>query len=209
MANLIGPLLGGVLTVTLGWRADSWAPVPLSGLSTAGIVHVLPAGIGHEGTAGPARLAQPGRRGRCAGRQRHLRRDDRLLLSGRAVPAAAAGYSALGASAVLVVVAILVAFGAPLAGRLVDRRGERLTASFGFLLAASVSPSWQSQRYHYIARRRSWPSSRSGWAWDSRSCPPPEQRLVAPVRRHGRISAVLSIGRAVGAGVGAGIAGIS
>lgn len=176
MANLIGPLLGGVLTVTLGWRADWWAPVPLSGLSTAGIVHVLPAGIGHEGTAVEhdslnrvvvvaalvASVTFAVMIGSFYLAEQYLQR--------------AAGYSALGASAVLVVVAILVAFGAPLAGRLVDRRGERLTASFGFLLAASVSPSWQSQRYHYIARRRSWPSSRSGWAWDSRSCPPPEQR---------------------------------
>ena len=30
MSNLLGPLLGGVLTVALGWRADWWALVPLT-----------------------------------------------------------------------------------------------------------------------------------------------------------------------------------
>ena len=43
------------------------------------------------------------------------------------------GYSALGASAVLVVVALLVGAAAPLAGGLVDARGERLPTVLGFL----------------------------------------------------------------------------
>ena len=30
MSNLLGPLLGGLLTVAFGWRADWWALVPLT-----------------------------------------------------------------------------------------------------------------------------------------------------------------------------------
>ena len=44
-----------------------------------------------------------------------------------------AGFSALGASGALVLVALLVGAAAPLAGVLVDRRGERLPAVLGFV----------------------------------------------------------------------------
>ena len=47
-----------------------------------------------------------------------------------------AGYSALGASSALVIVALLVGAAAPIAGRLVDEHGERLPAVLGFVLAA-------------------------------------------------------------------------
>src|SRR5205085_6014508 len=35
ISNLIGPLLGGLLTVWLGWRADWWALVPLALIAAA------------------------------------------------------------------------------------------------------------------------------------------------------------------------------
>ena len=43
-----------------------------------------------------------------------------------------AGFSALGASGALVLVALLVGAAAPIAGRLVDRHGEQLPALLGF-----------------------------------------------------------------------------
>ena len=48
----------------------------------------------------------------------------------------AAGYSALGASSALVIVALMVGAAAPISGRLVDEHGERLPAILGFALAA-------------------------------------------------------------------------
>ena len=44
-----------------------------------------------------------------------------------------AGFSALGASGALVLVALLVGVAAPLAGKLVDRYGEQLPAILGFV----------------------------------------------------------------------------
>ncbi len=48
-----------------------------------------------------------------------------------------AGYSALGAAAALTLIAVLVGVGAPLAGRLTDRHGERPTAMLGFAATAA------------------------------------------------------------------------
>src|SRR5438270_1926189 len=45
MSNLLGPLLGGLLTVAFGWRADWWALVPLALAAAIGIVRLVPAVI--------------------------------------------------------------------------------------------------------------------------------------------------------------------
>ena len=42
VSNLVGPLLGGLLTVWLGWRADWWALVPLALIAAAAIVRQVP-----------------------------------------------------------------------------------------------------------------------------------------------------------------------
>ncbi|HWD69703.1 MAG TPA: hypothetical protein VG293_05870 [Solirubrobacteraceae bacterium] len=36
VSNLLGPLLGGLLTMALGWRADWWGLVPFTLLAAAG-----------------------------------------------------------------------------------------------------------------------------------------------------------------------------
>ena len=43
MSNLLGPLLGGVLTVAFGWRADWWALVPLTIAAGVAIARLMPA----------------------------------------------------------------------------------------------------------------------------------------------------------------------
>src|SRR5690349_5907335 len=43
MSNLLGPLLGGALTVALGWRANWWALVPLTIAAGVAIARVMPA----------------------------------------------------------------------------------------------------------------------------------------------------------------------
>src|SRR6185437_11734953 len=42
MSNLLGPLLGGVLTVALGWRADWWALLPLTIAAALAIARHMP-----------------------------------------------------------------------------------------------------------------------------------------------------------------------
>ena len=43
VSNLLGPVMGGVLTVALGWRADWWALVPLALLAAVAVVRIVPA----------------------------------------------------------------------------------------------------------------------------------------------------------------------
>src|SRR6516165_9714954 len=54
VANLLGPLLGGLLTVAFGWRANWWALVPLALIAAWGIVRYVPAVVHGEeaGTGG-------------------------------------------------------------------------------------------------------------------------------------------------------------
>ena len=42
VSNLLGPVIGGVLTVAFGWRADWWALVPLALVSAWAILRLLP-----------------------------------------------------------------------------------------------------------------------------------------------------------------------
>src|SRR6202044_931252 len=42
MSNLIGPLLGGLLTVAFGWRADWWALIPLAAAAAIGVARLVP-----------------------------------------------------------------------------------------------------------------------------------------------------------------------
>jgi len=207
-ANLVGPLLGGLLTVAFGWRAAWWALVPLalvSGLAVArnvpSIVHeaaedgrpsvlnsivvaaALSAGLTFAVMIGTFYLAE-----------QYLQR--------------VVGYSALGASAVLVVVALLVGAAAPLAGRMVDRSGERLPALAGFFaagvgLAILAIPGVS---LHGIGTGLALVPV--GIGLGLLFVPTSRAALNAtPLAVHGRTSSLLSAARLVGAGVGAGIAG--
>lgn len=207
-ANLIGPLLGGLLTVLVGWRANWWALVPMSLAAFWGIAALLPASLHGEertkgasvlnevvvGAAGVATLTFAVMIGTFYLAEQYLQKT--------------AGYSALGASAVLVFVALLVGLAAPLAGRLADHSGERVPALLGFLGAAlglgllgipGVSlhspvtiavliPVGLGLGLLFV------PASRSALN-------------ATPSSLHGRTSAVLSVGRLLGAAVGAGVAG--
>ena len=209
ISNLIGPLLGGLLTVWLGWRADWWALVPLALVAAVAIARQVPAVL-HAGDAG---LRES--------------RVNRVVLAATLVAALtfavmigcfylasqylqqAAGFSALGASGALVIVALLVGVAAPLAGRLVDDYGERLPAVLGFALAAGglavlAIPGLPLDKLVTIV-----PLIPVGLGLGMLFVPTSRAALNAtPRASHGRTSAILSVGRLLGAGIGAGLGGL-
>ncbi len=210
MANLAGPLLGGALTVLLGWRADWWALVPLALLSAAAIWTLIPTGLAaHEGGGGrvprsPVIAAATICAALCF-----------AVMIGSFFIAEqylqdSAGYSPLGAAAALLVVALLVGLAAPLAGRLADARGERLPAVTGFLLAGAALAvlGIPGMPLHGLAPMPL--LIPVGLGLGLLFAPTSRAALnAAPGASHGRVSALLSGGRLIGAGVGAGLAGLA
>jgi MFS family permease len=208
-ANLLGPLLGGLVTVALGWRADWWALVPLTLVAAWALHSHLPRTLRTSADAATAPLL------------------NRPVLASTFVAGLtfavmigcfyiaeqylqrAAGYSALGASTVMMFVALLVGSAAPLAGRLADRHGERRPATGGFLAAGLgllvlgfpgvplrsalailvLIPIGLGLGMLFV------PVSRAGLN-------------SIPSGAHGRVSALLSIGRLLGAAAGAALAGL-
>jgi len=208
VSNLLGPVLGGILTVALGWRADWWALVPLALLAAAGIMRFVPGTVRGEDTSHPvlngtvvvassvAALTFAVMIGTFYLAEQYLQR--------------AAGYSALGASAVLVVVALLVGAAAPIAGRLVDQYGERLPAMAGFLLAALGLLILGIPGMPLHSGVTILPLVPIGFGLGMLFVPTSRAALNAtPAASHGRTSALLSVGRLLGAAVGAGLAGIA
>ena len=208
VANLIGPVLGGVLTYLFGWRADWWALIPVALVAACAVVIHIPVSL---------RDVRSGWRGAPI---------NGVVLAASFVAAVtfavmigafylleqylqdSGHYTALAASAVLVLVALLVAFVAPMAGRLADARGDRLTALLGFSLAGFglallgtpgiplggaigfllLAPLGVGLGMLFV------PTSRAGLN-------------SAPESSHGRVSAILSLGRLLGAMIGASAAG--
>jgi predicted MFS family arabinose efflux permease len=206
ISNLLGPILGGLLTVGLGWRADWWALVPMALVAAVAILREVPPTVHGEETSHPvlnrtvldasfvAALTFAVMIGCFYLAEQYLQR--------------AAGFSALGASAVLVVVALLVGLAAPLAGRLVDERGERVPAVAGFVAAAIglVVLGIPGMPLHSAVTLI--PLIPVGLGLGMLFVPTSRAALNAtPLSAHGRTSAVLSVGRLLGAAVGAGLAG--
>ena len=208
VSNLLGPLLGGLLTVALGWRADWWALVPLTFIATWAIVTHLPR-IEHS--------RSPTARGVLS---------NRIILAATFVAALtfavmigtffvaeqylqhAAGYSALGASTVLMLVALLVGAAAPITGRLADRHGERFPATAGFFTAGIGLlvlglPGVPLRGWITLA-----PLVPVGLGLGMLFVPVSRAAMNAiPAESHGRASAALSVGRLTGAAAGAALAG--
>jgi DHA2 family methylenomycin A resistance protein-like MFS transporter len=210
MANLIGPLLGGLLTVAFGWRADWWALVPLALAAAWGVWRHVPSIVYEVGEG------------------------KRVSVLNRTVAAAAlvagltfavmigtfylaeqylqktVGYSALGASAVLVVVALLVGAAAPLAGGLVDARGERLPTILGFLGAGVGMAILAIPGVSLDGIGTAFALIPIGLGLGMLFVPVSRAALNAtPDSSHGRTSAVLSVARLGGAAIGAGLAGLA
>jgi DHA2 family methylenomycin A resistance protein-like MFS transporter len=208
ISNLLGPVMGGVLTVAFGWRANWWALVPLAVLAGIGIVRAVPATVHGEETSHPVLNATVVVASSVAAltfavmigcfylAEQYLQR--------------AAGFSALGASSVLVVVALLVGAAAPIAGRLADQHGERMPATAGFLAAAVGLVALGIPGVPLHSPVTIVPLIPIGLGLGMLFVPTSRAALNAtPLASHGRTSALLSVGRLLGAAVGAGLAGVA
>ena len=209
MSNLLGPLLGGLLTVAFGWRADWWALIPLTLVAALGIARLVPSILHADDEGGNPTL-------------------NRVVFAATLIAALTfavmigafyiaeqylqrvAGFSALGASGALVLVALLVGAAAPLAGKLVDRYGEQLPTLLGFVgaglgLAVLGLPGVSLDSPITIL-----PLIPVGLGLGMLFVPTSRAALNAsPQASHGRTSAILSVGRLLGAAVGAGLAGVA
>jgi MFS family permease len=208
MANLIGPLLGGVLTVTLGWRAAWWALVPLALIAALGVVRHVPRLVHEVGVEGRARVLN-----KTVASATGVAGLTFAVMIGTFYLAEqylqkTVGYSALGASAVLVVVALLVGAAAPLAGGLVDRRGERLPTMLGFGGAALGMAILAIPGVSLHGIGTAFALIPIGLGLGMLFVPVSRAALNAtPAASHGRASALLSEARLLGAAIGAGLAG--
>jgi MFS family permease len=209
MSNLLGPLLGGLLTVAFGWRADWWALIPLTLAAALAIAKLVPSVVHADDGGGNPSM-------------------NRIVLAATLIAALTfavmigafyiaeqylqrvAGFSALGASGALVIVALLVGAAAPLAGKLVDRHGEQLPSLLGFTgagigLAVLGIPGVSLDSLVTIL-----PLIPVGLGLGMLFVPTSRAALNAsPRASHGRTSAFLSVGRLLGAAAGAGLAGIA
>ena len=206
MSNLMGPLLGGLLTVAFGWRANWWALLPLTAFAALAIVRLVPPIIHGDDGGNPAL--------------------NRIVLAATLIAALTfavmigafyiaeqylqrvAGFSALGASGALVLVALLVGAAAPIAGKLADRYGEKLPAIIGFIAAGVGLALLGIPGVTLDGPVTVLPLIPVGLGLGMLFVPTSRAALNAsPRASHGRTSALLSVGRLLGAAVGAGLAG--
>jgi MFS transporter, DHA2 family, methylenomycin A resistance protein len=213
MSNLLGPLLGGLLTIAFGWRADWWALVPLAGAAAIGVALLVPRVLHAPSPPGDVD-ARPF--------------VNRIVVAATVIAALTfgvmigafyiaeqylqrvAGFSALGAAAALVLVALLVGVAAPIAGKLVDTRGEVFVTVLGFLgtgvglMVLGISGVPLDDLVTIL------PLIPVGLGLGMLFVPVSRAALNStPEASHGRTSALLSVGRLLGAAVGASLAGVA
>lgn len=209
-ANLVGPLIGGLLTVTIDWRACWWFLVPAAGAVAWAVARFVPPEVHDDETPETAGLRQ-----RVVAAAALVAALTFLVMIGAFFVAQqylqdAAGYSALGAAAALTVIAFLVGGAAPLAGRLCDRYGERPTAMLGFgttaaglfLLGIPGAPLEGVAALPLLLP--------FGIGIGLLFVPASRAALNAvPKAKHGRVSSLLSMSRLLGAAGGAALAGVA
>jgi MFS family permease len=208
IANLVGPLIGGLLTVAIDWRACWWFLVPASLAVAVAFRRNMPAGLHADETPDASGLRQ-----RVVAAAAVCAMLTFVVMIGAFYIAqqylqVSEGYSALGAAAALTVIAVLVGVGAPLAGRLSDTRGEAFTMGLGFLLTA-VGLAALGIPGAPLAGPAALPLLLPfGMGLGLLFVPASRAALNAvPQSKHGRVSSLLSAARLLGAAIGAGLAG--
>jgi len=208
MANLIGPVVGGLLTVAIDWRACWWFFVPASAVVALAIRRFVPRTVRADETPEAGTLRQ-----RVVAAASLVAALTFVVMIGTFYLAqqylqVAVGYSALGAAAALTLIAVLVGVAAPLAGVLTDQRGEGPTLAAGFLLTALALgllgiPGVPLHGLGALPLLVPF-----GLGIGLLFVPASRAALNAvPQAKHGRVSSLLSTCRLLGAALGAGLAG--
>jgi MFS family permease len=209
IANIAGPLLGGLLTFGLGWRACWWALLPLAAVSAFAVVRLVPATGRVAGPAAPAGVF----RQRvvvasvAAGGLTFLVMIGSFFVIEQYLQRSA-GYSALLAATAPIVVALFIGAVGPVAGRLIDARGERPVA-LGAFLVAGAGLAWYGLTDTPLHGPAALPLAvllgiglGPLFAGVSRAA-----LNAVPQAAHGRVSSLISAGRLLGAGLGAVLSG--
>lgn len=209
-ANLVGPLIGGLLTVAIDWRACWWFFVPAAAAVAWALRKFVPRQVHADETPETSSL-----------RQRVIAAAATVALLTFVVMIGAffiaqqylqveAGYSALGAAAALTVIAVLVGVAAPIAGRICDRRGERPVAMIGWLVTAAAAGTLAIPGVPLDGIVALLLLVPFGIGIGLLFVPASRAALNAvPSSRHGRVSSLLSTARLLGAALGSGLAGVA
>jgi MFS transporter, DHA2 family, methylenomycin A resistance protein len=208
MANLVGPLVGGLLTVAIDWRACWWFFIPASAAVAWAIRRFVPETVRADESPETAGLRQ-----RVIAAAAVVAALTFVVMIGAFYLAqqylqVAVGYSALGAAAALTLIAVLVGVAAPLAGVLADRHGEGPTLVGGFLLTALALGLLGIPGVPLHGPGALPVLIPFGLGIGLLFAPASRAALNAvPQAMHGRVSSLLSTCRLLGAAVGAGLAG--
>ncbi|WP_171165613.1 MFS transporter [Streptomyces sp. I05A-00742] len=214
LSNLVGPLLGGVLTEVWGWRANWWALLPLGLVTAACVLRWVRPGA----TTGPRPpVREPGGRPPMAA----VHEASAVAALTFAVMIGtfflveqylqhAAGYGVLRAALAPMVLALCIGAAGPVAGRLTDRFGERVPAAAGFLACAVAFAAYALPG---TALHGPWllPGGLLLGTGLGLLFPATSRAALnsVPQGLHGRASAQLSFGRLAGAACGAALAGLA
>jgi MFS family permease len=209
-ANLIGPVIGGLLTVAIDWRACWWFLVPCAAVVATLIRRFVPGEVHADGTPEAAGLRQ-----RVIAAAALVAALTFVVMIGSFFIAQqylqeAENYSALGAASALTLIAVLVGVGAPLAAWLTNRHGEARTAMIGFASAAFglLALGIPGAPLHGLGAMPLLVPF--GIGIGLLFVPASRAALNAvPQAKHGRVSSLLSMSRLIGAALGAGLAGLA
>jgi DHA2 family methylenomycin A resistance protein-like MFS transporter len=210
VANLIGPVIGGLLTVAIDWRACWWFLVLVAAVVAWAVMRFVPREVHADEMPEAAGLRQ-----RVVGAAAAVAALTFIVMIGAFFIAQqylqeAKGYSPLGAASALTVIAFLVGAGAPISGRLSDKYGERAAAMLGFgatalgLLVLGI-PGVPLSGFGALPLLLPF-----GIGIGLLFVPASRAALNAvPQAKHGRVSSLLSTSRLLGAALGAGLAGLA
>jgi MFS family permease len=210
VANLIGPVVGGVLTVGIDWRACWWFFVPASAAAAVAMWQLVPREVHADESPETSGLRQRVVAAAALVAALTFAVMIGAFYLGQQYLQLAVGYSPLGAAAALTLIALVVAIAAPVSGRLADSRGEGQTAALGFslvalALAVLAVPGVPLEGLGALPLLVPF-----GLGLGLLFVPASRAALNAvPQAKHGRVSSLLSASRLLGAGIGAVLGGVA